>query len=99
MQTPSADIGRQLVFGKVGHFLEKPLKFDAVLGHARRINLFLKVWAVLLPGDRRRVGPVRLLWTPRLAWRRYGSRSGRCVPEREEQQADAQSDRDCLDCC
>jgi hypothetical protein len=60
MHTPSVHIGHQLIrVGKVGHFLEQPLKFDAVLGHARCINLFLKVWAVLLPGDRRPVGPTR----------------------------------------
>jgi hypothetical protein len=77
MYTPSVHIGHQLIrVGKVGHFLEQPLKFDAVLGHARCIDLFLKVRAVLLPGDRRRVGPTRLLWTPRLAWRRYGVEVG-----------------------
>src|SRR5215204_466697 len=99
MHTPSVYIAQQLVVGKVGHFLEQPLKFDAVLGYARCIDLFLKVWAVLLPSDRRGVWPTLLLWTPRLAWRRYGSRGWRCVPECEEQQEDAQSDRDCLDCC
>src|SRR6187200_2406748 len=86
MHAPSVHVGHQLIrVGKIGHFLEQPLKFDAVLGHARCIDLFLKVWAVLLPGDRRRVGPAFLLWTPRLTWRRYGSRGRRCVPECEEQ--------------
>src|SRR5215212_3211170 len=54
LHTPSEDIGQQhlVPVGKADHFLAQLVEFGAVLGHARCINLFLKVWAVLLPVDR-----------------------------------------------